>query len=75
MTKPREWFINQALLSVSSLNAILPELTAVEIDACLDLESQSTRRKSIVVRLIARAVKLNAAEFALKLQSKYAASL
>ena len=74
MQKVREWYVNQALLSVSTLNQVLGELTVGEIMACLDLESQSDRRKSIIVRLIKRAVKLNEIEYAVQLQERYAAA-
>ena len=67
----RPWHVAQALDSVARLNKILSELTEEEILACLDLESQSARRKSIVSRLIARAARLNELWFVATLKEKY----
>ena len=69
----RQWHISQALASVASLNKILLELTAEEVIRCLDLESQSTRRKSVIDRLMSRSVRLNELQYASQLQHKYSA--
>jgi hypothetical protein len=70
----RKWNVGQALKSVVELNKVLGQLTEEEILACLDLESQSARRKSIVDRLISRAVRLNETQYAGKLSLKYRAN-
>ncbi|WP_025915473.1 hypothetical protein [Herminiimonas sp. CN] len=70
----RSWYVGQALASVSKLNNVLSELTEEEILACLDLESQSSRRKSIVDRLISRAARLNELWYVSTLNEKYRAS-
>jgi hypothetical protein len=69
----RIWYTTQALISVSKLNANLSDLTLEEVMACLDLEAQSSRRKSIIDRLISRAARLNEIEFVKSLE-KYRAS-
>jgi len=69
----REWHMSQALHSVARLNAVLLELTELEIMACLDLETASRRRQSIIVRLIKRAVRLKEIECAKALKLKYLA--
>ena len=69
----RHWHIGQALESVARLNNILPELTEDEVLACLSIESQSSRRKSIVDRLISRAVRLNELRYVAELNEKYRA--
>lgn len=67
----REWNKTQALLSVASLNEHLLKLTKEEVLACLELESGSRRRRSILDRLISRAVRLNEVAYAKDLKEKY----
>lgn len=67
----RSWYINQALQSVGRLNAVLNDMTEDEILKCLDLESASARRKSIIDRLISRAVRLNEVKYSQSLKEKY----
>jgi hypothetical protein len=67
----RDWQIGEALVSVARLNEILPELTEQEVFACLELESGSRRRRSILDRLISRAVRINEVAYATKLKSQY----
>lgn len=67
----RRWYLNQALASYPSMKAVLNELTLEEIIAALDLESRTLRRKSILTRLISRAVRLNEIEFKSNLEKKY----
>ncbi len=66
--------MTQALGSVAQLNSILLELTEEEVLACLDLESQSARRKSVINRLIARAARLNEIAYVTAIKMKYRAS-
>lgn len=68
---PREWHMSQALHSVARLNEVLLELTEAEVMACLELESGSRRRPSIIARLIKRAVRLKEVECATALKLKY----
>lgn len=67
----RKWYLNQALESFKRLNEVLHELTAEEVEAALDLESGSRRRRSITDRLISRAVRLNEIAFNKRLQEKH----
>lgn len=67
----REWYVSQALSSVTRLNEILSELTAAEVTACLDLESATSRRRSILDRLISRAVRLNEISYSQSLKEKH----
>ena len=67
----RKWHVDEALRSVGSLNNILFELTEAEVLKCLDLESQTARRKSIIDRLISRAVRLNELNYVTSLKIKY----
>lgn len=67
----RKWHVGVALESMASLLIILPELTEEEVLACLDLESQSDRRKSIIDRLIARAGRLHEIAYIEQLDKKY----
>lgn len=69
----RNWYTACALDSVAQLNEFLPKLTEEEVLACLDLESQSARRKSMIDRLISRAVRLNELKYASELNKKYRA--
>lgn len=67
----RDWFKSQALLSVARLNEVLCDLTVAEIMECLELESGSRRRRSIINRLIGRAVRINELAYAAKLKKLY----
>jgi hypothetical protein len=63
--------MQQALGAFTQLTAVLPDLTLDEIVAVLELESQSTRRKSTIDRLIARAVRLNELAYGAELDARY----
>jgi hypothetical protein len=54
----RKWYLNEALVSVRRLEAVIGELTEDEVMACLDLESATQRRRSVTQRLIKRAIGL-----------------
>lgn len=66
-----QWNVDQALSSFVRLNEVLDELTEEEVLACLDLESASRRRRSIIDRLISRAVRLNELRYSQSLKEKY----
>jgi hypothetical protein len=66
----RRWYLDQALVSYKRLNEVLNELTAEEVTACLDLEAGTQRRRSVLDRLISRAVRLNEIKFNQALQEK-----
>lgn len=53
------------------MNEVLPELTEDEVKAALELESGSRRRRSILDRLISRAIRLNELSYAKSLKEKY----
>lgn len=67
----RKWYLDQALASYPSLKGVLSELTHEEVMAALDLESATLRRKSLIDRLIQRAVRLNEVAYAAQLRRKY----
>ena len=67
----RIWYIDQALYSVESLIKILPTLTEKEVLKCLELESASMRRKSVLRRLIGRAARLRELEYVQQLKERY----
>lgn len=67
----RKWFIHEALASFRRLTAVVDQLTAEEVTACLDLEAGSQRRRSVIDRLIARALQLSTLSLSLTLTRKY----
>lgn len=67
----RKWYIGEALKSFVRLNEVLSELTEQEVEACLDLEVASQRRRSVLDRLISRAVRLKEIELNRQLKEKY----
>jgi hypothetical protein len=67
----RKWYVGQALKSMAGLIETLPELTEEEVLACLDLESQTERRESVLSRLTSRAVRLNEIRYVKELNLKY----
>jgi len=67
----RRWYTAQALDSYRALDGVINDMTLHEITACLELEAASKRRRSVIDRLILRAVKLSSIEIATRLQEKY----
>lgn len=67
----RKWYLNEALASVRRLAEVIDELTSAEIMACLDLEASTQRRRSVIDRLIAQAVRLDGIQLNKRLQEKY----
>ena len=67
----RKWYLDRALASYPSLKAVIGELTLEEVIAALDLESSTLRRRSLIDRLISRAVRLNEVSFNRQLKEKY----
>ena len=67
----RKWYIGEALKSFVRLNEVLSELTEQEVEACLNLEAASQRRRSVLDRLISRAVRLKEIEINRQLKEKY----
>ena len=67
----RKWYLNQALESFKRLNEVLNELTQQEVLACLNLEAASRRRRSVIDRLISRAIRLAEIELSRQLKEKY----
>lgn len=63
----RKWYLSEALTSYRRMLEVVGELTEEEVFACLDLEAGSQRRRSVLERLIKRAVQLNVH----RLQEKY----
>ena len=67
----RQNYIQAALDTFESLSKVIGELTEEEVYACLNLEAASRRRRSIVDRLISKAVRLNELKFKNSLKEKY----
>ena len=67
----RKWYLDRALASYPSLKAVIGEQLLEEVIAALDLESGSLRRRSLIDRLISRAVRLNEVSFNRQLKEKY----
>jgi len=67
----RKWYLNQALESFVRLNEVLNELTQAEVVACLDLEAATRRRRSVIDRLISRAIRLAEVDLSAKLKEQY----
>lgn len=68
---PRQWNMTRALESVRQLVAQLPELTDEEVLACLQLEFDTRRRKSVIDRLVVTAADRHRQTFILNLQEQY----
>ena len=67
----RPWYITEALSSFVRLNEVLSELTEEEVMACLELEAATQRRRSVLDRLITKAVQLNVIVLTQALTEKY----
>jgi hypothetical protein len=67
----RKQLVVQALGSFQSLAQALNELSEDEVLACLELESATLRRQSVVDRLIRRAVRLRELSYAAYLKEKF----
>lgn len=67
----RKWHLDQALASYPSLKRVLGELTEEEVLAALDLESATMRRRSVIDRLISRAVRLNELSYSRQLKERF----
>lgn len=64
-------YTKAALENYESLSKVIGELTEEEVFACLNLEAGSRRRRSIIERLISKAVRMNELKFKSHLQEKY----
>jgi hypothetical protein len=71
MAQVRKFLIGQALASFSALHARMNELTEAEVLAALALEAATTRRQSLIDRLISRAVRLNELTYQRQLKEKF----
>lgn len=67
----RRWYINKALQSFPGLVEVIGALTEEEVLACLELEAGTLRRRSIIDRLISRAVRLNEISYSRQLKEKF----
>lgn len=67
----RKWNVSEALSSYVRLTDLLPELTEEEVLACLALEAASQRRRSVIDRLISRAIRLKEIEYKRQLKEKF----
>lgn len=67
----RKHYVSQALESFQALTRLLPKLTENEVFACLELETATLRRKSVVDRLISRAARLHEIVYVAKLKERF----
>ena len=67
----RKWYVGQALKSFTGLIDILPKLTEKEVMAALALEAATRRRRSIIDRLISRAVRIRELDYSRQLKEKF----
>ena len=67
----RKWYLSEALVSYRRLLSVIDDLTLAEVTACLDLESSTQRRRSVLDRLITKAIQLNVVVLTQALQEKY----
>ena len=63
--------LGQLLASFSKMADALNELTEPEVLAALELEAASQRRRSVIDRLIKRAVRLNELKYQRHLKEKF----
>lgn len=70
----REWHVKRAMESMIALADIAKELTLDEVIYCLNLESTTRRRKSIISTLIRLAAKLKKREYVKQLKETYNAT-
>ena len=71
VTVKASWLVTRALDSFLALDAVLNELTHADVIAALELESSTRRRRSVLDRLISRAVRLNEISYKRQLKGKY----
>lgn len=71
MTFSRKWYLDEALHSFSRLMSVINHMTEGEVKAALDLEAQTRRRKSIIIRLIGRAARLAEIRTSEQLKEQY----
>jgi len=67
----RKWYLTEALVSYRRLLSVLPELKLEEVMAALNLESATQRRRSLIDKLISRAVQLEGITLTKALSEKY----
>ena len=67
----RKWQVKQALQSAVLLAETLSSLTEKEVHYCLDLESETRRRKSLIECLINRAARFNKQRYIETLKEKH----
>jgi len=63
--------VAQALKSFGSLSGVVNELTEEEVLFCLAREADTSRRLSILDRLISRATRLNEVSYQRQLKEKF----
>lgn len=67
----RTQYVVQALGSFRTLNDVLGKLTEEEVLHCLQVEAGSTRRRSVINRLISRAARINELRYTRQLKEKF----
>lgn len=66
-----QWKMDTALTSYTSLMSVIVTMTEEEVLACLTLEAGTRRRRSIIDRLISRAVRLRELSYRTQLLEKF----
>lgn len=69
------WNVGQALKSYVGLISVLDKLTEQEVLAALKLEAATQRRRSIIDRLISRAVRIREIAYSRQLKEKFHGTL
>ena len=67
----RDTAIQQAMSDWASFQEVLPQLTEEEVLRCLELEAGTQRRRSWLIRLIQRAVRINEVNYSNSLKERY----
>ena len=65
------WRVKRALESFRSLLDVVEQLTEEEVYHCLQLETESQRRQTVINQLIAKAADYNRQSFITNLKEKY----
>lgn len=71
MDTGKKFRVSRTLESYEGLREQINNLNAEEVINCLDIEAATTRRPTVIKRLIARAVRLNEMTYRNQLMEKY----
>ena len=71
MDTGKKFRVSRTLESYGGLREQINKLSVEEVISCLDIEIATTRRPTVIRRLIARAVRLNEMTYRNQLMEKY----